>query len=62
MCGTVFGLIWLLAGIFAVIMGLLGKTIDIGYKRRYLVQGASAVAVGVVAVIIGIAIIYMSID
>ena len=62
MCGTVFGLIWILAGIFAVIMGALGKAVDIGHKKRFLVKGVSAVVVGIVAVIIGIALINMSID
>lgn len=62
MCGTVFGLTWILAGIGLVIMGALGKTIDIGHKRHFPVKGVSAVLVGIVAIIIGIALINMSID
>lgn len=62
MCGTVFGFIWILAGIGLVITGALGKTIDIGQRMRFLVKGVSAVLVGIVAIIIGIALINMSID
>jgi hypothetical protein len=62
MCGTVYGLSWILAGIGLVIIGALGKTINIGHNRPILVKGISAVVVGIVAVIVGIALINMSID
>ena len=58
MCGYLFGIVWILGGIAAIIQGARGKSIDIGHKRRYLLGGSSAVIVGIVAIIIGFLFFY----
>ena len=62
MCGTIFGLTWIAGGIGAIILGLLGKSVDIGWKKSTQLRGAGAVVVGVIAIIVGVALIAMAFD
>lgn len=62
MCGTIFGLVWILGGIGAIILGLLGKPVDIGWKKSVQVRGVEAVVVGVAAIVVGVVLIAMTVD
>lgn len=58
MCGYLFGILWILGGIAAIIQGARGKSIDIGHKKQKLVGGSAAVLMGVISVLVGILFFY----
>jgi hypothetical protein len=58
MCLNILGIAWILAGIGVTILGAKGKSVNIGWKRANYVQGSSAVAYGIFAIIVGIAFLY----